>query len=100
LLEKQFAKKMGVKQEEIISIPLTPGWHRNLDNPLPTVRNRGVNIDREILTEVRKSAPSVSEATPAQIWDAHRYVYTRIGREDWAKAVYDTYFRPLGVPYK
>ena len=36
---------------------------------------------------------------PEEVWRAHRDVYNRIGREDWSKLIYETYFEKIGVAY-
>lgn len=41
----------------------------------------------------------ISNATPEQIWRAHRDVYTSLGQTTWAEAVNNTYVRPMGIKY-
>ena len=104
LLEKQFADKVGVKSGDIISIPLVPRWHRGVKGE--KIIGEGLNIDNLILNELKhitgQSNFQVAHdvATAEQIWQAHRNVYERIGQADWAEAVYEAYFKKMGIKYK
>ncbi|WP_152754121.1 hypothetical protein, partial [Clostridium estertheticum] len=96
LLEKQFADVLGVNKNDIISVSLTPQWHRNVNSAM------GNNIDNlinskldSILTNTGKSSAGVQE-----IWEAHRDVYEKIGQSDWANAIYEGYVKKFNVPYK
>lgn len=103
LLEKQFASKFGVKSDEIISVALTPRWHRGVSGQ--KIIGEGINIDNRISNELvnitgaknKKSATAM--ASTEQIWQAHRNVYESIGQYDWANAVYSAYVKPLGINY-
>jgi hypothetical protein len=92
LLEKRFANKLGVNQDDILSVALTPQWHRN-------VRNGGANIDHEIVSEIIKMGTTPSNASIAQIWKAHKKVYSKMGQSDWVKALYEAYFKNKGVDF-
>lgn len=96
LLEKQFADVFGVNKGEIISVPLTPQWHRNVNSAM------GNNIDNLINSELDKILTNTgkSSAGAKEIWEAHRNVYEKIGQSDWAKAIYEKYVRGLNIPYK
>jgi len=95
LLEKQYADAFGLTIEEIISVPLTPGWHRN-------VNGVGINIDNAITTKMQSIMTNLGTTTktPEIIWQAHREVYEKIGQSDWASAIYKAYIEPKGIPYK
>jgi hypothetical protein len=92
LLEKQFASRLGIAEEEIISVALTPKWHRNLGG-------MGTNLDAKIMAELARMNAPAGTATVEQIWKAHRNVYERLGQPDWAHAIYDAYFSSRGIPY-
>ena len=65
-------KREPVSQGDIISVALTPKWHRGVANSI---------------------------ATPENIWKAHKTVYEGIGHNDWANAIYEAYVKPLGISY-
>ena len=90
LVEKQFAKRIGVAEDEILSVALTPKWHRN-------VGGFGINFDATITSELKALGTSPKDATIKQIWLAHKNVYGRAGYSEWADAIYETYFKKLGV---
>ena len=92
LLEKRYAGLLGISQSEIISVPLTPKWHRN-------VGGFGDNLDNLISKELGKFGATPASATVDQVWKAHRNVYARAGYIDWAEAIYEAYFRPKGVQF-
>lgn len=92
LLEKRFAALVGVGLDEIISVALTPRWHRN-------VGGVGNNLDASIVRRLRDFGINPRAASPKQVWQAHRDVYNDIGYEDWAHAVYDAYFKGTGVDF-
>jgi Spy/CpxP family protein refolding chaperone len=104
LLAKQFASKFGVQQGEIISVALTPKWHRGSGGEKLIAEGKNINdaIEKQLkaITGSRTQRGAVSSATPEQIWQAHRNVYEGMGQNSWAKSVYDKYISPLGIPYK
>ncbi len=104
LLAKQFAGKFGVQQGEIISVALTPKWHRGSGGEKLIAEGKNINdvIEKQLKTITGSSTQrgAVSSATPEQVWQAHRVVYEGMGQNSWAKAVYDKYISPLGIPYK
>jgi hypothetical protein len=59
----------------------------------------GNNLDAAIMTELRRSGATPGTATLDQVWSAHRNVYHRLGREDWARAVHRAYFEGKGITY-
>lgn len=93
LLEKQFASKFQVDQSDIISVTLTPKWHRGVN--ASKIIGEGKNITGSITQR-----GAVKNSTPEQIWQAHRNVYERMGHTDWAEAIYDAYVKKLNIPYK
>jgi len=95
LLEKNFAPRFGVDPGDIISAPATPITHRNVGRAYGS----GQKIDALILRELTQMGTNRSQASVAQIWKAHKTVYTRIGNPEWAEAVYRTYFQKSGVVY-
>ena len=103
LLEKQYADKFGVSQGDIISVALTPEWHRGVNGEM--VIGAGVNINARIEAElmsivgVNDRATANSIATPENVWQAHRNVYESIGHSDWANAIYEAYVKPMGINY-
>lgn len=99
LLEKQFANAFGVNKNDIISVALTPLHHRGVAGV--QVIGVGSNIDSQITTKLQNimGSKDISNATPEQIWRAHRDVYTSLGQTTWAEAVYNTYVRPMGIKY-
>ena len=103
LLEKQYAKKFGVNQGDIISVALTPKWHRGVNGE--KIIGEGININSKIENELMKIAGVDNRvsanriATPEQIWQAHKKVYENIGHEDWASAVYQAYVKKPGINY-
>ena len=104
LLSKQFASKFGVSQGDIISAPLTPMNHRGSGGE--KILGAGMNINNAIQKELKNivgtktERAAVKNATPEQIWQAHRNVYEKMGNNDWAKAIYDAHVKHLGIPYK
>ncbi|EMS70458.1 hypothetical protein CTER_3868, partial [Ruminiclostridium cellobioparum subsp. termitidis CT1112] len=104
LLAKQFAGKFGVQQGEIISVALTPKWHRGSGGEKLIAEGKNINdaIEKQLktITDSSTQRGAVSSATPEQVWQAHRVVYEGMGQNSWAKAVYDKYISPLGIPYK
>jgi RHS repeat-associated protein len=92
LLEKQFAARLGLRQEDTISVALTPMWHRN-------VGKMGTNLDDAISKELQALGTTKSRASVEQIWQAHRNVYDRAGYHEWSSALHKAYFEPLGVAY-
>lgn len=103
LLEKQFADKFGISDaNDIISVPLTLRWHRGVG--AKTI-GQGMNIDSKINGELKKITGSATvkaakrTASAEQIWQAHRNVYTKMGQEDWAKAIYEAYVKSMGISY-
>jgi subtilisin family serine protease/peptidoglycan hydrolase-like protein with peptidoglycan-binding domain len=94
LLEKQFASIFGVAQNDIISVALTPTWHRN-------VKRMGKNLDNLITTELKTILTNSGKTTAGvqEIWKAHRNVYESIGQPDWAMAIYEQYVKKFGVSY-
>lgn len=66
----------------------------------------GMNINNAIQKELKNivgtktERAAVKNATPEQIWQAHRNIYEKMGYGDWAKAIYDAHVRHLGIPYK
>lgn len=99
LLEKQFAKTFGVAQGDIISVPLSPLYHRGVNGE--RIVGAGTNIDARITSRLKSimGSKDISNATPEQIWQVHRDVYESIGQKTWAEAVYNTYVRPMGINY-
>ena len=103
LLEKQYAKKFDINQGDIISVALTPKWHRGVNGE--KIIGEGININSRIENELmdivgvnnRVSANRI--ATPEQIWHAHKKVYEDIGHKDWASAVYEAHVKKLGIRY-
>jgi hypothetical protein len=93
LLQKVFASKLGLNADDIISVALTPQWHRN-------VGGGGINLNDTIMRELRGQGATPASATIDQIWQAHRNTYTRLGQEHWAQAIYDAYFKSRGVSYR
>ena len=87
----------------IISVALTPKWHRGVNGE--KLIFEGVNINARIEAELmnivgadgRVVANSI--ATPENIWKAHKTVYEGIGHNDWANAIYEAYVKPLGISY-
>jgi hypothetical protein len=92
LLEKQFAARLGLNQADIISVPLTPKWHRN-------VGGFGNNLDAVINAEIRTLGSTPSSASAEVIWQAHRNVYLRHGYREWAEAIYEAYFKSRGIAF-
>jgi RHS repeat-associated protein len=92
LVEKRFAEKLGIAEDEIISVALTPRWHRN-------VRGFGANLDYQIVGELKRLGTTPEAASLTQIWQAHKAVYFRLGQVDWAQAIYEAYFKSRGIPY-
>lgn len=72
LVEKRFASKLGLKENEMVSIAIDPKLH---DKITAAMRKKiGYNfIDRF------KDAPTTSEATAQQVWNATKEVYTQFG---------------------
>lgn len=103
LLEKQYASKFGIKQGDIISVALTSKWHRGVNGE--KIIGEGVNINARIENElmsimgVNNRKIANSNATPEQIWQAHKKVYIDIGQSDWASAIYEAYVEKLGISY-
>jgi hypothetical protein len=102
LVEEQFAKVIGVSPGDILAVPLTPHWHRRTKQGRE-IWISGRNIDRMITKEMKRKGWRLENPTPAQVWAAHRKVYndldSELGSRDWAHAIYEAYFKPLGVPY-
>lgn len=104
LLSKQFAEKFGLSKGEIISVSLTPLNHRGSGGS--KIIGAGKNINDAVQKELKKITGSQTEraaiknATPEQIWQAHRNVYEKMGQREWAQAIYQAYVKPLGKPYK
>lgn len=103
LLEKQYAKKFGVKKGDIISVALTPMWHRGVNGE--KIIGVGTNINWKIENELMRIVGVDNKrianriATPEQIWQAHKKVYENMGHDDWASAVYEAYVKKLGIDY-
>jgi RHS repeat-associated protein len=74
LVEKRFAKNLGLSSDEILSVALTPQWHRN-------VGGWGEAISPRISRALREMKTNPVEATAEQIWRAHRDVYRSLGPE-------------------
>lgn len=91
LLEKRYAGIVGVKQSEIISVPLTPQWHRN-------VGGFGDNLNNLISRELQAMGV-IGAPTAEQEWMAHRNIYHRAGFSEWTDALYIKYFKPMGINY-
>jgi len=78
--------------------------HRGSDGE--KIIGAGMNINNAIQKELKKivgtktERAAVKNATPEQIWQAHRNIYEKMGYGDWAKAIYDAHVRHLGIPYK
>lgn len=108
LWEKQFARLIGVAEEDIIAAPVLRRYHRAVNGIIKTPGQPlgipyGVidaNLDVMITSylEQRLGVPRAS-ATLHQVWVAHREVYMRLGQGNWADAVYELYVKPRGVPY-
>jgi hypothetical protein len=94
LLPKSFASTFGLDEDEIISVMLTVGNHRNVN-----MQGFGTNIDALLNSELRSLGIVRSSANPTEVWTALRNVYTREGYSDWAQAVYTVYIQPRGIPY-
>ncbi len=92
LLEKRFAGSLGLDRDQIISVALTPRWHRN-------VGSWGQAISPRITRELQLLGTTPANATAGEIWVAHRNVYHRLGQPEWAQAVYDSYFKSRGLSY-
>ncbi|MBU3179423.1 hypothetical protein KPL47_24440, partial [Clostridium estertheticum] len=103
LLEKQFSNKFGINQGDIISVPLTPKWHRGVNSSKIIGEGKNINnaIEREIkkITGTNTQRAAIKNATPEQIWQAHRNVYEGMGQKDWAEAIYSAYVKNLKIPY-
>ncbi|MBU3218117.1 hypothetical protein LL033_22130 [Clostridium estertheticum] len=52
LLEKQFSNKFGINQRDIISVHLTPKWHRGVNGS--KIIGEGKNINNAIEREIKK----------------------------------------------
>lgn len=108
LWEKQFARLIGVSEDDIIAAPVLRRYHRAVNRIVKTPgQPLGIpygiidsNIDVMITSyiEQRLGVPRAS-ATLQQAWVAHREVYLRLGQGGWADAVYELYVKPRGVPY-
>jgi hypothetical protein len=85
-----FADLFGVNPNDIISVSLTPEEHRN-------VGGNGTNIHAMIMRELKKLGGS--ETDRRDVWKAHRNVYQRLKRVEWAQEVYVKYIRPFGIPW-
>jgi hypothetical protein len=60
----------------------------------------GANLDHLIDgVLMQRFGASPANASVEQIWIAHREVYKSLGREDWAKAIYEAYIQGRGIAY-
>jgi RHS repeat-associated protein len=104
LLEKQYAANFGVKESEILSVPLTPKWHRGSGGEKIISEGENINnaIEKELktITGAKTQRGAANIASTEQIWQAHRNVYESMGHADWANAIYDAYVKKLDIPYK
>jgi hypothetical protein len=92
LLEKRFASKLGVAEDDIIAVALTPSQHRN-------VGQMGSNIDSLIMDRLKQFGTTAENATLEQIWRAHRGVYDEMRHPEWAEAIYTAYFKDKGISF-
>jgi hypothetical protein len=92
LLSKVFANRLGLREGQIIAFPLNPKLHINKGG-------EGINIFDLIKKRIESFGANVGNATPEQIWRAHRDVYNDIGHPEWAEAVYTAYFKSLGITH-
>lgn len=92
LLEKRYARLLGVSKDDIISAAVTPQWHRN-------VGRMGDNLDAMITTRLKQMGTTPSNATVEEVWQAHKYVSMRTGNDEWAEAIYRAYFKKHGVKF-
>lgn len=62
----------------------------------PLAKLTGLQPQVPVASNPLKSAVLVDRT---QIWQAHRNIYEIIGHADWANAIYEAYFEPLGMDY-
>ena len=108
LWEKQFARLIGIAEDDIIAAPVLPRYHRAVNGIVkPSSRPLGImygvidsNIDIMITNYLeQRLMVSPQSATLEQVWVAHREVYQRLGQESWANAIYELYIARKGIPY-
>ena len=103
LLEKKFASLFGVEADDIISVALTPEWHRGVDGE--KLIGAGANIDALIDEELMKLVGTNSKrllkdlSSAEDVWKATKKVYESLKHEDWAEAVYEAYVKIKGIQY-
>jgi hypothetical protein len=96
LVEKRFWRQLGFSSAEeaedsILAVIIEPGLH----GP----QGKG----EKTLTDKIRDALGYrlsGNATLSEIWIVHRDVYEEFGREDWARLIWEAYFRDQGIPYK
>lgn len=102
LLHKKLAQDvMGITDiDEIIAVPLSQKWHRGVRKAgAEPLIGEGSNIKGLIDGYLRRNASSITNPTVDELWRAHKEVYIRLGREDWAKAIFTKYFQSRGITY-
>jgi methyl coenzyme M reductase alpha subunit len=97
---------IGVAEDNIISTPLTPLWHRGVlgkyrkvSGTYSDIIEEGANIDKLIRRAMQDMGADLKNPAVEQLWKAHKDVYTDLGRECWAKAIYKQYFESRGINY-
>ena len=92
LLQKMFAPKVGLDADDVISVALTPPWHRNVGG--------GIHLNAMRMRGLRGLGGTPASVRIDHLWQAHRNVYVQIHHENWAQAIYNAYFWSRGVSYR